>query len=156
MGRRCETNQIRSTANVFHLFSTELTPTLHNTKKRYIIKLTIFLLCCRYVKEMNPQGGSSRAPALGGQLSPPGAYSSSSTTSSSRYHHQQQQQQNFYQDNSSIFNNIDCHSNSLDNLKSTFGPNSDFPYISANGIDNSSEFNGNMVAATGAPAMDGM
>lgn len=102
---------------------------------------------------MNAQGGSSRAPALGGQLSPPGAFSSSSSSSSSRFHHQQQQQ-SYYQENSSIFNNIDCHTNSLDNLKNSFGPNSDFTYLSPSGIDNPSEFNGNMVAATGTPAMD--
>uniref|UniRef100_T1PIR0 MIZ/SP-RING zinc finger n=1 Tax=Musca domestica TaxID=7370 RepID=T1PIR0_MUSDO len=114
-------------------------------------------------EDMNTPSGSSRAPALGGQISPPGNYPS--PTADNHAHHQQsqqqqlfqqqqqfyqqQQQQNFHQhqhltsqqqflnqSNTAFPNNVpyQAEPDSLRSLNSSFGPNSEFTSVSGNSI----------------------
>ncbi|XP_055376772.1 putative uncharacterized protein DDB_G0286901 isoform X2 [Condylostylus longicornis] len=81
---------------------------------------------------MNAQGGSSRALALGSQLSPQGAYSSPSNTSTfdTSSHQQQQQlqqhqhqQQQFQQHNGGFGENFNNSNNNNNNFNANYGGN---------------------------------
>ncbi|XP_061398419.1 zinc finger MIZ domain-containing protein 2 [Musca vetustissima] len=118
-------------------------------------------------EEMNTPAGSSRAPALGGQISPLGNYLSATTDNHAhnqlqqqqlfqqqQQFYQQQQQQHFHQyathqqhfishSNNGYSSSVPYHgdSDSLRSLNSSFGPNSEFTATSASNTDNSSSSN---------------
>lgn len=108
-----------------------------------------YRLCYRKNDEMNGQAGSSRAPALGGQISPTGSYTTDSQQQQFQqqqqfYFQQQQQHQQqpgFHHHQQNLLNHGSSYPNSggsflsepdsLRTLNNTFGPNSEFTSTSS-------------------------